>query len=294
MSAAAGPGEARARALRANAIVSGERMQRQSTRKRSSLTAGGPESARVPPVQRRLDIGGVLKTAFETYTAQATLLIPAALLLFLPVAIVTGLILSGDAGLLSLVLVQLVTALATVFFQGMVVEAARDMLDGRRDETIGGLFRAALPVLVPLLVAGLIVSIATAFGLLLLIVGAVLVATIFAVVAPVVVVERTGAIDALKRSIALVKPYFLQVLGVVVVVFIINFVISLLLRAIFSGIDDSAFGFAAATLVTQAITAPIAALAAAALYFQLKQLHGEPVDGTQPQGTAAAVPPPAV
>jgi len=248
----------------------------------------------VPPVQRRLDIGGVLRTAFETYTAQATLLIPAALLLFLPVAIVTGLILSGDAGLLSLVLVQLVTVLATVFFQGMVVEAARDMLDGRRDETIGGLFRAALPVLVPLLVAGLIVSIATAFGLLLLIVGAVLVATIFAVVAPVVVVERTGAIDALKRSVALVKPYFLQVLGVVVVVFIINFVISLLLRAIFSGIDDSAFGFAAATLVTQAITAPIAALAAASLYFQLKQLHGEPVDGTQPQGTAAAVPPPAV
>ncbi len=243
-------------------------------------------------MQQRLDIGGVLKRTFNTYTAQATLLIPAALLVFLPIAIITGLILSGDAGVFSLILATLLSALATVLFQGMVVEAARDMLDGRRDETIGGLFRAALPVFVPLLVAGFIVSVATAFGLLLLIVGAVLVATIFAVVAPVVVVERTGAIGALQRSIALVRPYFLQVLGVIVVVFIINFVISQLLRAIFSGIDDSAFGYAAATLVTQAITAPISALAAASLYFQLKQLHGEPVAGSQAVAPTPAPPPP--
>lgn len=241
----------------------------------------------------KLDIGGVLKQTFETYKAQATLLIPAALLVFLPVAIITGLILSGDVGLLGLILATLLSALATVLFQGMVVEAARDMLDGRRDETIGGLIKAVVPVLVPLLVAGLIVSVATAVGLLLLIVGAILVATIFAAVAPVVVVERTGAIDALKRSIALVKPHFLQVLGVIVVVFIINFVISLLLRAIFSGIDDSVFGYSAATLVTQALTAPISALAAAVLYFRLKELHGEPVGSTtQPAGTAAVSPPP--
>lgn len=240
----------------------------------------------------KLDIGGVLKQTFETYRAQATLLIPAALLVFLPVAIITGLILSGDVGLLGLILATLLSALATVLFQGMVVEAARDMLDGRRDETIGGLVKAVVPVLVPLLVAGLIVSVATAIGLLLLIVGAILVATVFAVVAPVVVVERTGAIDALKRSIALVKPHFVQVLGVIVVVFIINFVISLLLRAIFSGIDDSVFGYSAATLVTQALTAPISALAAAVLYFRLKELHGEPVGSpTQPAGTAAVSPP---
>ena len=243
-------------------------------------------------MQGKLDVGDVLKRTFETYQAQATLLIPAALLVFLPVAIINGLILSGDAGLLSLILVTLLSALTTVLFQGMVVEAARDMLDGRRDETIGGLIKAVVPVLAPLLVAGFIVAVATAFGLLLLIVGAILVATIFAVVAPVVVIERTGAIDALKRSIELVKPYFLPVLGVVVVVFLINLVISFLLRALFSGIDDSAFGYAAASLVTQAITAPISALAAAVLYFHLKQLHGEPLAGAQPPGTAAAVPPP--
>jgi len=243
-------------------------------------------------MQGKLDVGDVLKKTFETYVAQATLLIPAALLVFLPVAIITGLILSGDVGLLGILLATLLSALASVLFQGMVVEAARDMLDGRRDETIGGLIKAALPVFVPLLIAGFIVALATALGLLALIVGAILVAAIFAVVAPVIVVERTGAIDALKRSIALVKPYFLQVLGVVVVVFVINFVISLVLRAIFSGIDDSVFGYSAASLVTQAITAPISALAAAILYFHLKQLHGEPLPGTQPAGTAAAVPPP--
>lgn len=243
----------------------------------------------MPAVVRKLDIGTVLSRTFRTYADQATLLIPAALVVFLPIAIVSGLALSGG-GILGTLLAVLLSTLGGVLYQGMVVEAARDMLDGRRDQTVGGLIRSAVPVIVPLLVAGLIVSIATTLGLILVIVGAILVAAIFAVVAPVVVIERTGPIGALGRSVELVRPYFLPVLGVVVVVFLINLVASFVLRALISAIDEGIVGFSVASLITQTFVAPIAALAAAVLYFELKALHGEPLGVEGPGGQAVGSP----
>ena len=222
---------------------------------------------------RKVDIGSVLSRTFQTYTSQFTLLIPAALVVFLPIAILTGLVFAASpvaGAFVGAVLLML----GSVLYQGMVVEAAADMLDGRRDQTIGSLIGGAAPVVVPLLIAGLLVGLATALGLILLIVGAFLVATIFAVTAPAIVVERFGPIDGMKRSVELVKDHFLPVLGVMVIVLLIYAVGDALLRLIFGSIDDGVFGYSLGSLISQTLLAPITALAASILYFDLSGYVG--------------------
>ena len=108
----------------------------------------------------KLDTARVFERIFEIYRDQFTLLIPAALVVFVPVAVISGLIYAGDVGILGALIVAAIGTIATYWFQGMVVEAARDILDGRRDHTVGSLVRSVAPVIGPLVVAGILAGIA--------------------------------------------------------------------------------------------------------------------------------------
>jgi hypothetical protein len=227
----------------------------------------------------KLDTARVFERIFEIYRDQFTLLAPAAVVLFLPVAVITGILYASDAGILGGLLVTAVGAIATFWFQGTVVEAARDILDGRRDHTLASLFRSVLPVLAPLVLAGALVSLATVVGFALLLVPGFLVLTFFAVVAPVIVIEREGVVDALRRSIELVRGNAWQVFGVIVVLFLLEFIANLVLRALANGADSFAL-YALATLVVSLLIAPLRALAASVMFFELKALRGEPVLGS--------------
>src|SRR5215210_1714245 len=100
-------------------------------------------------MNQKLDIGNVLSRTFETYREQFTLLVPAALLLFIPIALLNGIVLSGG-GILAAVLAAAIGVIATYWFQGMVVEAVQDIMDGRRDHSVGSLFSSVAPVVLPL------------------------------------------------------------------------------------------------------------------------------------------------
>jgi hypothetical protein len=236
-------------------------------------------------MNQKLDVGNVLTRTFETYRDQFTLLIPAALILFVPVAIINGLLLNSG-GLFATILVWVLSLLATYFFQGMVVEAVRDILDGRRDHSVGSLFASVAPVAGVLFGAGFLYAIATGIGLLLLIVPGLFLLTIWAVLAPVVVVERAGVLDAFGRSRQLVRGHGWQVFGVIVVIFLITIAFSILLAAILSAISDSFLGYFLSEAISRTLIAPLSALAAAVMYFELKAHHGEPV----PEMGAAAAP----
>jgi hypothetical protein len=261
-------------------------------------------------MNEKLDVGTVLQRVVDVYRSQFGLLIPAALIVFVPVAVLNGLIATGG-GVLAALVAGILGIVGTYWFQGMVVEATEDILDGRRDHTLGSLFASVTPVLLPLIGAGILAGIGIAIGFILIIVPGLILLTIWSVVAPAIVAERKGVFEAFGRSRELVKGHGWQVFGVIVVLFLLQLIVGGIVQAIFRSASDTFASFAIADLIVRVLIAPLSALAAAVMFFELKRLHGEPVaDGavappaapapgapTSPPppsaGTPGAPPPPA-
>ena len=231
----------------------------------------------------KLVVADVFERVFGVYRAQFTLLVPAALIVFLPVAALNGLLREEGSFVLALV-AALVGAIATYWFQGMVVEAAEDIMDGRRDHTVGSLLSSVAPVVVPLLVAGFLAGIGIGIGLVLLIVPGLYLLTIWALIAPVIVVERKGALESFGRSRELVRGHGWQVFAILVVLLLLKIVLSAVVVAVFVAISDTFFGYGLADLITNMLIAPLSAIAAAVIYFQILKLR---------EGAAPAAPAPA-
>jgi hypothetical protein len=241
-------------------------------------------------MNEKLDVGTVLQRVFDVYKSQFGLLIPAALILFVPVALLNGAIAKGG-GVLAALLAGVLGIVATYWYQGMVVEATEDILDGRRDHTIGSLFSSVSPVLLPLIGAGILAGIAIGIGFLLIIVPGLFLLTIWAVLAPSIVAEKRGVFEAFGRSRELVRGHGWQVFGVIVVLFLLQLVVGGVVQAIFRSASDSFVVYSLADLVVRVFIAPLSALAAAVMFFELKRLHGEPVTGAPATTPAPAAPP---
>lgn len=241
-------------------------------------------------MNRKLDVGATLSQIFSTYGQQAGVLLPLAFGLYLLVAIIAG-IFAGNA-LLGLIAFA-VGVIAATLYQGMVVSLVRDVQDGRRDSSVGQLVEATWPVVLPLIGAGILAGIGIAIGFVLIIVPGLILLTIWSVIAPVIVVERSGAIDAFGRSRALVKGNGWQVFGVIVVVYLIVTIASVVLGLIAVGISDTFLLRALFNLIASTLTAPIAALAASVIYFNLIGLRGEPATEPPPASDAPLPPSPA-
>jgi len=227
-----------------------------------------------------LDVGATLSEVFETYRNQAGVLLPVAFWLFLIVAVVDGL----TAGNFSLFWVAIVVGLAIgTLYQGMVVGLVRDVQDGRRDSSVGDLMRFALPVLGPLLGAGILAGFGIGFGFVLLVVPGLYLATIWAVIAPAIVIERRGIFDAFGRSRQLVSGNGWPVLWTILVAYLITFVAAIALTAVADAIANGPLVRIVFSALASTFTAPITALVAAVLYFKL--LPPETGVGTTPENT---------
>ena len=238
---------------------------------------------------RNIDIGDVISKVFKTYQQYAAVLLPVAAVLFLIEALFRILALEG--GLVLGLVASIVTLVLSTLYTGMVVELVSDVRDGRLDQSVGGLINSVTPVILPLIGVSILAGIGIAIGFVLIIIPGLFLLTIWAVVAPVVVLERPGVFPAFGRSRQLVKGNGWQVFGVIVLFFIIAFVIALILAAIGAGLGD--VGQVILGYVGAVITAPLTALAAATLYFELRGAHGESDPGTgaiRPEAGFAGLP----
>ncbi len=221
----------------------------------------------MPP---KLDVGGTLGEVFSIYRARASVLLPLAFWLYLFVSIVDGLI--GER--LVLEPIELVVAtIAGTLYQGMVVGVVRDAKGSGREASVGILMKSVMPVILPLIGVGLLSGLAIGIGLVLLIFPGLIFLTIWAVVAPVVVVERTGVIPAFGRSRTLVRGNGLAVFRVIAVAFTIALVAGLVLTAIAAAIADGPLIRIVFSAIASTFTAPIGALVATVLYFRLQAIR---------------------
>jgi hypothetical protein len=220
----------------------------------------------------KVDVGTVLRRTFEIYVDQASVLMPAAAVVFVISGIFGVLLIAASPALAIIAFV--VSLIASTLFTGMIVELVADVQDGRRDASPGQLLRAASPVLGQLILVGIIAGIGIVIGFILVIIPGLILMTIWSVAAPVVVRERPGALRALGRSRELVKGNAWNVFVVILLLVILVGAVSFLIEAIASS-AGTGVGLVVRVIVG-ILTAPISSLAAAVLYFQLS---GAPASG---------------
>ena len=222
-------------------------------------------------MQSRLDVGGVIRRVFDIYVDQASVLMPAAAVVFVFTGIIAALLVVANPGLVLVALI--IDLVAVTLFTGMVVELVADVQDGRRDASPGQLLRAVTPVLGQLILVGIVAAIGIVVGFFLIIVPGLILITIWSVAAPVVVLERPrGVLAALARSRELVRGNGWQVFGVILVLYILVGAVSIIIE----GIAESAGSGVGIVVrvVVGVLTAPLSALAASVLYFELRGARG--------------------
>jgi hypothetical protein len=172
--------------------------------------------------------------------------------------------------------------IGTTWLQGAFVYAVQDARDGTFDSSLREVFARVSPAIVPLVVAGLLAGIGIGIGFVLLVVPGLFLLTIWAVIAPVIVIERTGALDAFGRSRALVRGHGWTVFGIVVITGLLSGIASGLLQAAFSFLPRFLEILIGGT-IAQAVVAPFVAIALALTYFRLREAHESRPAPPEPQ-----------
>lgn len=204
-----------------------------------ATTASGVED-------RRMSIGGVFQRAFSTISNNLLVVLGIAVILGgLPSVIVNVLMrwiigtptprigtptdfsAMWGAMLFSWVLAVVVGAIV----QGALTRAAVADYEGHR-ASFGECVGAALRVLLPLILVGLIFGFAVAIGSVLLVVPGIIIMVMWSVAGPAVVVEREGVMAAFRRSQELTSGDRWRIFGLFLVLLVIYVLLALLLAMI--------------------------------------------------------------
>ena len=225
-----------------------------------------------------MSIGAVLSEAWGLYTKFFVRFFVIALIVFAVVnlvyAVVASVLRNDDASGFTLTIVGVIGVAAslvgTYWLQGAFVKAVQDTRDGTFDASTSDIFRAVVPVLGTLILAGILAGLGIGVGFLLLIVPGVILLTWWAVIAPTIVVENKGVMESFGRSKQLVSGYFWTVLGIVVITGILTSVASGILQVIFSFLPLFLEIFVGGTIA--AVVAPFMAIAVTLTYFKLREV----------------------
>ncbi len=226
-----------------------------------------------------IDVGGVIRRTFRIYVDQAPVLMPAAAVVFAISGVLRVVLTAASPGLS--LLASLISLVATTLFTGMVTELVADVRDGRRDASAGQLLRAVMPVLGQLILVAVVAGVGIVIGFVLIIVPGLILLTIWSVAAPVVVLERPGGLRALGRSRELVRGNGWNVFAVILVLVILLVIVA-------GAIELGAVAVSTAvgivvTVVIGVLFTPISSLAAAVLYFDLRDAHAQAVRPEEPE-----------
>ncbi len=212
-------------------------------------------------------LSGVLDEAWRMYKAHAKHLLAIAFVIYLIAAVIAALFaLAG--GTIGAVLGSLVVIVAAFLLQATLVKAVQDVRDGRADMSIGETVSAATPYIWSVALASIMAGIAITIGLILVIVPGLYLMTIWAVIVPVIVIERSGVLASFGRSHQLVRGRGWHVFATLVLVYVILLVVKLVLGLIFSALPH-VLGSGLSSIISGTLIAPYLALVVTLVYYRL-------------------------
>jgi hypothetical protein len=225
-------------------------------------------------MRRPLDIGSVLTRVFQTYANEIALILPLAIIVALIAAVLDALANEGLSSLLYTAIRLIVDSAAAMIFAGLVIEIVRRNRTGEPRTTLGQMLASVTPVLLNLIVAAILYGLGVGIGLILIIVPGLILLTWWALVAPAIVVERAGIIASFGRSKQLVDGNGWAVFAVVLIIFLITAFVSLIFVVLFA-IIGGFVGTLIGIFISGIIVKPLGALAAAIMYFDLREIETE-------------------
>jgi hypothetical protein len=235
---------------------------------------------------RRIDVGRVISETFSIYGSNAMTLLTSAFVVFAISGILQA-VFRDEGGFVLALLAGLVSLIANALYTGFVVSLVADVrADNRRDLTAGQLFSKAQHAIAPLIGAAILAGIGITIGFILLIIPGLFLLTIWAVISPAIVIERTGVMGAFSRSHELVRGQGWPVFGAILVAFVITAVAAAIATAI--GVAIGLGGLIVLLIIVGVLTAPVAALVSSILFFDL----GGGAGAATPAAPQATPPPP--
>lgn len=211
-------------------------------------------------------LAGVLDDAWQMYKAHARHLLMIAFVIYLGAGLLAALFaLAGRPGD---ILGFLVSVFAAFLLQAALTKAVQDEREGRTDLTIRDTVAAATPFIGSVAIASIMAGIAITIGLFLLIVPGLILLTIWALIIPVIVIERAGALESFGRSQQLVRGRGWHVFGTLVLLFIIQLVVGIILDVIFAALPR-AYRDGLSTVISGTLVAPYLALVVTLIYYRL-------------------------
>jgi len=227
-------------------------------------------------------LSGVIGEAWQMYKAHAKHLLAIAFVIYLVAAIISAVL--GLLGTIGLYLALLVSIVALFILQATLVKAVQDVRDGRADLSISETVNQAVPFIGPVAAASILAGIAIFIGFILIIVPGLILITIWAVIVPVIVIERSGVMASFGRSRELVRGRAWHVFGTLVLTWLILFVADIILSLIFAFVPH-AVRSGLASVISGTLVAPFIALVVTLIYYRLSSsmapAAGAPYGGYQ-------------
>jgi ABC-type multidrug transport system fused ATPase/permease subunit len=212
--------------------------------------------------------GAVVRRIWDLYQREAGTLLPVAAALYaiqFLIAIALPLSLA--------IIVSIAFWVLAILYQGFVVELVSAAENNRRADT-GELLQAVTPVLGTLIAISILFAIALIIGFILIIIPGLILITIWCVTVPVAVLEKRGVFGSFGRSRELVRGNGWNVFGVIVMVWVAAIVVSFLVGLLAGGLGH--VGRDIVQWAVNVLIAPVVALSATVLYFELRRAHAEP------------------
>jgi hypothetical protein len=200
------------------------------------------------------------------YKKFAAHLLAIAFVIYLGAGLIAALLaLAGTVGLLLGALVELVAAF---LLQATLIKAVQDVRDGRADMSISDTVSAALPYLWSVAGASILSAIGIWIGLALLIVPGLFLITIWAVIVPAIVIERSGVLASFGRSRELVRGRGWHVFWTLVLVFLIMLAVYFVLGIVFVALPHALRG-GLSSIISGTLVSPYLALVVTLVYYRL-------------------------